>query len=90
MGETDAAVVVEVIFDFVGVTEVDVEEVAAGTATFGEEVEVEAATGTVAKVEVEAGTAVLEVRVRILVEGTSFVAETAMFEEELGDARSLA
>ena len=81
MGETDAAVVVEVTFDFVGVTEVDVEEVAAGTATFGEEVEVEAATGTVAKVE--AGTAVLEVRV-------NFVAETAMFEEELGDARSLA
>ena len=83
MGETDAAVVVEVTFVFVGVTEVDVEEVAAGTATFGEEVEVEAATGTVAKVEVEAGTAVLEVRVNL-------VAETAMFEEELGDARSLA
>jgi hypothetical protein len=54
-----------------------------GPTAFGEEVEVEVATGTVAKVEVEAGTAVLEVRV-------NFAAETAMFEEELGDARSLA
>ena len=76
MREDEAAIVVGVTFCLI----IDVEEIAAGTATFGVEVEVEAATGTVAKVEVEAGTAVLEVRVRMFVEGTDFVAETAMFE----------
>ena len=69
---------------------IDVIEIAAGAATLGADVEVEAATGAVAKVEFEAETAVLEVWVRILVEGTDFVAETAMFEAELEVARSLA
>ena len=94
MREADAAIVVGVTFGFVGVTEVemiiDVEEIAAGAAPFGAVVEVEAATGAVAKLEVEAETAVLLVWVRILVEGTNFEAETAMFEEELEVARSLA
>ena len=44
MREDNAAIVVGVTFCFVGVTEVemifDVEEIAAGTATFGAEVEV--------------------------------------------------
>ena len=56
MRESDAAIV-GVTFGFVGVTEVemiiDVEEIAAGAATFAAEVEVEAATGAVDKVEFE-------------------------------------
>jgi hypothetical protein len=71
---------------------IDVEETAAGTAAFGAEVEVETVTDAVAKVAVEAETAVLEVWVGILVEGRDSEAEAAMFEEELevSTARSLA
>ena len=94
MREADAAIVVGVTFGSVGVTEVgmiiDVEEITAGAATIVAEVEVEATTGALAKVDVEAETAVLEVWVRILVEGKEFVAETAVFEEEFEVARSLA
>ena len=54
MREADAAIV-GVTFVFLGVTEVemiiDVEEISAGAATFGAEVEIEAATGAVAKVK---------------------------------------
>ena len=63
-GEADAANEVVVAFGFVGATEVDVEETAAGTATFTGvevEVEVEVATEAVARVVVEAESAVLEV-----------------------------
>ena len=86
--EADAAIIE------VGVTEVEViidaKETAAGTATFGAEIEVEDVTDAVAMVAVEAETAVLEVWVGILVEGTDSEAETAMFEEAIEVARSLA
>ena len=58
--EADAAIEVVVTFGFVRVTEVDVEETAAGTAVVVE-VEVEVATEAVARVVDEAETAVLDV-----------------------------
>ena len=71
---------------------IGVEEGAAGIGTFAVvEEEVEVTTESVdTKVVVEAEAAALEVLVWILAKGGDIVAETAMFEEELEVARSLA